>query len=225
VFSEDTSRYDPGTVTEGVDPTLDTCTDVTRVLVVGDSTGRGAANGLKRAAIPGLEVWDRTELGCGLVSDADECGDWRVRWKDAVAVIDPDVVLVYLGASDDLVAGDDPDFLSPEASDGRRAVMTEVVGVLGANGARVVWNLPAVPLASGVFYCGGELEDTPCDEDWIARWNEDLLVVADATDTRLIDVGGWVAQRGTDPADRPDGLHLSGPALDDQARWIAAQLP
>ena len=46
-----------------------------RVLVVGDSTGRGAANGLKRAAIPGLEIWDRTKLGCGMVTDSEECGD------------------------------------------------------------------------------------------------------------------------------------------------------
>jgi peptidoglycan/LPS O-acetylase OafA/YrhL len=225
VFSGDTSQYDPGTVTEGADPTLDTCGGTTRVLVLGDSTGRGAANGLKRAAIPGLEIWDRTKLGCGMVEDSTECGDWRVRWKDAVAMIDPDVVLVYLGASDDLVEGDDPEFLSDVASVQRQAIMAEAVAMLKVNGAQVMWNLPAVPLESGVFYCGGTTEDTPCDEDWIARWNEDLLKVAQRTGIGLVDVAGWVAQRGADPADRPDGLHLSGPALDDQARWIAGQLP
>ena len=224
-FSGDTSQYDPGTVTEGADPTFDACGDTTRVLVVGDSTGRGAANGLKRAAIPGLEIWDRTKLGCGMVEDSTECGDWRVRWKDAVAMIDPDVVLVYLGASDDLAPGDDPAFLSDEASRQRRATMTDAVDTLRADGAQVLWNLPAVPLESGVFYCGGRTEDTPCDRDWVTRWNEDLLTVAGRTGIRVLDVGGWVAARGTDPEDRPDGLHLSGPALDDQARWIAGQLP
>ncbi len=225
VFSQDTSQYDPGTVTEGADPSAGNCGDVRRVLVVGDSTGRGAANGLKRAAIPGLEIWDRTKLGCGMVTDSEECGDWRVRWKDAVAMIDPDVVLVYLGASDDLILGDDPEFLSPAAGLQRQAIMSEAVALLRANGAEVVWNLPAVPLESGVFYCGGEIEDTPCDADWIARWQQDLLTVGERTGIRLLDVPGWVAARGTDPSDRPDGLHLSGPALDDQARWIAGQLP
>jgi peptidoglycan/LPS O-acetylase OafA/YrhL len=224
-FSEDTSQYDPNTVTGGADPTIDTCSDLLRVLVVGDSTGRGAANGLKRLGLPGLEIWDRTELGCGMVSDADECGDWRVAWKDAVAVIDPDVVLVYLGASDDLVDGRDPAFLSDGARTTRQSTMLEAVGLLSAGGARVIWNLPAVPLESGVFYCGGSIEDTPCDEDWVARWNEDLLTVASRTDLELLDVSGWVNERGADPDDRPDGLHLSGPALNDLARWIAGQLP
>jgi hypothetical protein len=63
------------------------------------------------------------------------------------------------------------------------------------------------------------------DADWIARWQQDLLTVGERTGIRLLDVPGWVAARGTDPSDRPDGLHLSGPALDDQARWIAGQLP
>jgi lysophospholipase L1-like esterase len=225
VFSEDTSRYDPGTVTEGADPTIDTCSDILRILVVGDSTGRGTANGLKRSAIPGLEIWDRTKLGCGMVTDSEECGDWRERWANAVAMIDPDVVVVYLGASDDLTPGDDPEFLSDPASLQRQAVMTEAIALLRSGGAEVMWNLPAVPLESGVFYCGGEIEDSPCDEDWISRWNQDLLTVGQRTGIGLLDVSGWVAERGTEPSDRPDGLHLSGPALDDQARWIAGQLP
>ena len=225
VFSEDTSEYDPGTVTESGDPTIDNCHDITRVLVVGDSTGRGAANGLKRASLPGLEVWDRTTLGCGLVSDSDDCGDWRIRWKDAVALIDPDVVVVYLGASNDVTSGRDPLFLSPEASLQRQRTMTEAVDLLTRSGATVMWVLPAPPLEDGVFFCGGKLEDTPCDADWISQWNADLMRVAQRTGIKLLDVAGWVAGRGTDPDDRPDGLHLSGPALDDQARWIAQQLP
>ncbi len=225
VFSDDTSQYDPGTVTESGDPTIDRCHDITRVLVVGDSTGRGAANGLKRANIPGLEVWDRTTLGCGLVSDSDDCGDWETRWKDAVAMIDPDVVLVYLGASNDVVEGRDPGFLTTEASLQRQETMTDAIDLLSSNGAEVVWILPATPLEDGVFFCGGKLEDTPCDADWLAQWNADLMKVAQRTGIRLLDVAGWVSARGSDPADRPDGLHLSGPALDDQARWIAGQLP
>jgi peptidoglycan/LPS O-acetylase OafA/YrhL len=111
VFAGDGSAYDPSTVTEGADPGVPastsggSCGPPRRVLVVGDSTGRGAANGLKRLGRPDLAVWDRTRLGCGLVADDVECGDWHRDWAAAVAEIEPDVVLVHLGVSDDVVAG------------------------------------------------------------------------------------------------------------------------
>ena len=48
-------------------PTVDTCGDTTRVLVVGDSTGRGAANGLKRPRSPAWRSGTAPKLGCGMV--------------------------------------------------------------------------------------------------------------------------------------------------------------
>jgi lysophospholipase L1-like esterase len=223
-FSGDTSRYDPSTVGELDDPTPDGCVAATRLLVLGDSTGRGAANGLRRVAPPGLEVWDRSELGCGMQTADSDCPEWRELWSNAVAEVDPDVVLVHLGISEDLVPGVDPPFMSGEASELRRRQMTEAASLLGAGGARVAWILPAVPLDNGVFYCGGRRTDSGCDPRWIDRWNEDLAAVAASTGVQLVDVEGWVRGRGNDPADRPDGLHLSGPALDAQATWLAEQL-
>lgn len=225
-FTGGTDVYDPSTVTDTPDPTGgdDACGTTQRLLIVGDSTGRGAANGLRRIGASGLEVWDRTELGCGMVADNDDCPDWRTTWAEAVEQIDPDIVLVYLGPSIDLVEGDDPDFLSDIARLQRQTTITEAVSLLRSRGARVVWAVPALPLEAGRFYCKGKVEDSPCDEDWLDRWNEDLLVVTARTKIQLLDVGGWVEARGNGSIDRPDGLHLSGPALLDQARWIEDEL-
>jgi len=57
-----------------------------------------------------LDIRDRTALGCGLVRTApyryygqlhphvaDECRDWPVRWQRAIAVDDPDVVVIMVG--------------------------------------------------------------------------------------------------------------------------------
>jgi peptidoglycan/LPS O-acetylase OafA/YrhL len=230
-FAGDGSAYDPSTVTAGADPAAPSSTSAApcgpprRVLVVGDSTGRGAANGLKRLGRPDLAVWDRTRLGCGLVADDVECGDWHRDWAAAVAEIRPDVVLVHLGVSDDVVTGADPPFLGGAAGDARRAAMVRAAQVLGSAGARVVWTAPPVPLETGRFFCGGSRLDSPCDPAWVDAWRRDLDAAAGATGTTTLDVGAWIRARGDAPVDRPDGLHLSGSALDDQARWIAAQLP
>lgn len=223
-FSGGTSAYDPSTVAEAGDPTPDVCGGVTRLLVVGDSTGRGAANGLRRTAPEGLEVWDRTQLGCGLRVPTGDCGDWRQHWTDSIAQVDPDVVLVHLGVSDDVVDGPDAPFLSDEARAQRQQVIAEAIGILGSRGARVAWILPAVPIGPGIFYCGNKARNSECDPAWVARWSEDVTAVAASTGAQVVDVGGWVNARGATLEDRPDGLHLSGPALDAEAEWLAGQL-
>jgi peptidoglycan/LPS O-acetylase OafA/YrhL len=225
-FAGDGSAYDPSTVTAGTDPVGGAdCGAVRRVLVVGDSTGRGAANGLKRLARDDLAVWDRTQLGCGLVSDDPECGDWRSEWTAAVAEVDPDVVLVHLGVSSDLVPGADPPFQDPAGTDARRATVLEVARVLTARGARIVWMLPPVPMESASFFCGGRLLESPCDPEWVGAWHRDVGAAAAEAGITTVDLDTWIRGRTSTATDRPDGLHLSGPALDEQARWIAAQLP
>lgn len=223
----DTSQFERATVARAADPTRPpVCEDqVTTVLFVGDSTGRGAANGLRRLAAPDLEVWDRTDLGCGLVSTDSGCPDWRTRWARAVAEIDPEMVVVYLRTSDDLVPGPEPDFTSPEAADLRRREMAAASEVLSAGGARVVWVLPAAPLPRGRFYCDGVGEGSPCDPAWVALWREDVATVAAQGPWPTLDVQAWVdARAATADTDRPDGLHFSGGALDDHAVWLAEQL-
>ncbi len=223
-----TDEFDPSTVTEATDPSIATCgvDQMTRVLVVGDSLGRGAANGLRRLGDPTLEVWDRTHLGCGMEPPSDKCPDRRQVWADAVAQINPDVVVVYLRTIDDISPGDDPPFMSPEAESARRNEMVDATTLLAADGARVIWALPAVPLERGAFYCDGRHNDSPCDPAWVARWRDDAAAAASITGATTIDVQAWVDQRPRVGAqtDRPDGLHLSGPALEAHAVWLDDQI-
>ena len=221
-WDDDTSDYDPATVERSEDP--DACEGALRVLVLGDSTGRGAANGLRRAGPEGLEIWDRTELGCGLAPPGPNCPPWREHWRRSVEEVEPDVVLVYLGMSGDLLDGDEPEPMSPEGDALRREQLTEAIELLQRGDAQVVWSLPPVPLENGLFYCGGAAEDTPCDPDWISRWSEDVRRVAAELDVEVVDVRAWIEGRPDLAADRPDGLHLSGPALDAHAEWLASEL-
>ena len=123
-----------------------------------------------------------------------------------------------------LLDGDEPEPMSPEGDALRREQLTEAIELLQRGDAQVVWSLPPVPLENGLFYCGGAAEDTPCDPDWISRWSEDVRRVAAELDVEVVDVRAWIEGRPDLAADRPDGLHLSGPALDAHAEWLASEL-
>jgi peptidoglycan/LPS O-acetylase OafA/YrhL len=225
-WGDDTSEYDPATVEAGADPLGTNCEGVTRLLVVGDSTGRGVANGLRRLAPQGLEVWDRTELGCAIVSKETGCPYWREIWPRAIQEVDPDVVLLYMGVSGDLIDGPDPSFHSDRAGQLRHAVANEAIDVLSAKGAHVVWSLPPVPLPpNGLFYCEGTTVESNCDPTWVDRWTADIRSVTAQRGAGTVDVRAWIESRpATLHQDRPDGLHLSGPALDAHAGWLDPQL-
>ena len=217
-----TGGFDPATVGEIADPTGE-CGAELKVLVVGDSTGRGAANGLAALGNPLVKLWDRTVLGCSFGDE--DCPSWRERWSAAVAEIDPDVVLVYDNVVSDFQGVDDAPFLSNEAALVRTEQFIEATKVLSAQGAAVVFEAPAVPLRpNGLFFCDGDATNSNCDPAWLARWNEDLRTAAALTDATVLDVGGWIAARGATKADRPDGLHLAGPALVELAAWMVPQL-
>lgn len=221
-WGDERAEFDPATVERAGDPSGRTCGPVLRVLVVGDSTGTGTANGLRRLRAPDLEVWDRTELGCGVVVSVAGCPDWREHWRSAVHEVRPDVVLVYAGVSSDVADGIDPPFLSPAARPVRAAALAGGLDILTSTGARVVWALPAKVLERGVFFCGGHATDSHCDPAWTTRWHEDVRAVAAPRGVVVADVEHWVSMRAaTMRIDRPDGLHMSGPALDAQAAWLA----
>ncbi|MFN8050556.1 MAG: acyltransferase family protein [Acidimicrobiales bacterium] len=215
--------FDPSTVGEIADPTGRGCGGALTLLVLGDSTGRGAANGLAKLGDPRLVVWDRTTLGC---SFGDEhCPDWRQQWGMSVAGIDPDVVLVYDSVVDDFHGVDDKPFMSPEESAIRIQQLEDATKLLSSAGAKVYFVTPAVPRRpNGLYFCEGDGTDTRCDPDWVARWNDDVRAAAQASGAKVIDVGGWIMARGATAADRPDGLHLAGAALAAHAAWLAPQL-
>lgn len=222
-FTGQGTAFDPSTVGDVGDPAVAGC-GATRVLVVGDSTGRGAANGLRRDAAGSLEVWDRTVLGCGMQATKPNCPLWRDLWPKAVQELQPQVVLVHLGVSTDLVPGTDPPFLSAGASQLRQQIIGQAMDALRSTGARVVWALPAVPLDRGTFYCGGARRNTGCDPVWIERWDADVIAAATPRGVGVVNLESWVDARGRTSADRPDGLHFSGVGLDAEAAWLAPQL-
>lgn len=52
-----------------------------------------------------------------------------------------------------------------------------------------------------------------------------MLEVTAATGAALLDVRSWIEARApTAGTDRPDGLHLSGAALVEHAKWLTPQL-
>jgi peptidoglycan/LPS O-acetylase OafA/YrhL len=219
----DESTFDAATVTGVADPT-GACEDQARLLVVGDSLGRGVSNGLVSLGDPRLLLWDRTTLGCSL--GPERCGDWREAWSVNVLGIRPDVVLFYANVVTDLAGVDDAPFMSPEGQAQREAVLTEAVRVLGGTGARVLLAAPAAPgRPNGLYYCRGRAVASACDPTWVQAWGDSLRRVAAATGAGIIDAAGWVNARGdTAASDRPDGLHLSGRALREHASWLLPQV-
>lgn len=218
-FSGDGAAFDPSTVNAVADPTGAGC-GVTRVMVLGDSTGGGAANGLRRTAQGVLEVWDRTNHGCGMQTTKPGCEPWRELWPRVLDEVKPQVVLVHLGVSDDIVADPVPGFLSPAASTQRRQVLGEAMDLLRSGGARVVWVLPAVPLDKGLNYCDGHRRGTACDPAWIARWDEDVTAAAVPRGVEVVNLDAWIGEQGRTGVDRPDGVHLGGRTLDAEAGWL-----
>ena len=215
---------DRTTFTDVADPTAG-CADQVKVLVVGDSLARGIANGLRALQDPRLLLWDRSVLGCSL--GPEKCGDWRANWSTAVAAIHPDVVVFYANTVTDLYGVDDAPFLSADGRTQHENNLTDAVRILSSGGARVLLALPATPgRPLGLYYCKGDATDSACDPDWVAAWDQSLRSVAGVTGAGVIDAAGWIAARGPAVAqtDRPDGLHLSGTALEQHAAWLLPQI-
>lgn len=218
-----TEQFDYATVAEVADPAT-TCDTQVRVLVLGDSLGRGASNGLVSLGDPRLLLWDRTQLGCSF--GPEKCADWREPWGVATLGVQPDVVVVFSRVLGDLKGVDDAPFLSPEGAAQRVAVLTEAAQRLSSTGAKVVFVNAAVPgRPNGLYYCQGKARSSPCDPEWVTEWNRSIAEAAAATGAQVVDAGGWTAARSaTDREDRPDGLHFSGQALREYAAWLLPQI-
>ncbi len=227
LFLGGTEQFDASTVEEVADPAAG-CASQTRVLVLGDSLGRSASNGLVSLGRPELLVWDRTSLGCSFATTSftgEPCPDWREAWPISLLGIQPDVVLVFSRTLEGLT-GDDLEFTSAEAEAARTALFAEAAQTLGATGAQVLFVTSAPPgEPNGRFYCDGRTTGTPCDPAWAASWNRSLVAGAAAGGAGVVDAAGWTAARSaTDRVDRPDGLHYSGGALFEHATWLADEI-
>ena len=214
------------TLANGSDPVVQSCNRETSVLVLGDSTARGLANGLRSLGLPNLVVWDRSVLHCSFGGEA-LCPNWRQTWADAVAQIHPDVVLVDVIPIAALDGQDPADvtYLSDAEAAHRTRLLTEAMSLLHQSGSRVVWMRSLhLEMPAALFYCKGRASDTMCDPSWVDRWNESVNASAVATNTDLLDVSGWAAKRPDPVKDRPDGVHFTGDALSSHAQFVADYL-
>lgn len=213
------SEMDLATVGEVADPDVPACQTQLKLLVLGDSTGRGVSNGLRALADPRVQIWDRTELGCSYGPEG--CPDWREAWATNVLGIRPDAVLIYTTVVIDVLGVDDPEFLSAEGAALRDKTFRDAMEIAGSTGAKVFFASPARP--AGEFYCVESNRRTSCDQSWTDAWSESVRLVAAQMGATVIEVGSWTDARQL-KTDRPDGLHLSGSALREHASWLIPQL-
>jgi peptidoglycan/LPS O-acetylase OafA/YrhL len=223
-----TNLFDPRTVIVQPDPSPLGCTPVLRVLIVGDSTARGAANALKLMNQPDIEVWDRSVEGCGFgyVGEYARCADWHLTWKREVDAIKPDVVLAYMRIPDVLGPHVAKQFDGAAETRKRAAILDEAYAVLSQQGAAVIWAIPPVPLPPfGLYYCKGDATNTSCDPDWETLWEKSLRQQVKPGQRYVIDVAQWTHDRSsTEATDRPDGLHFNPTALAEHALWLREEL-
>lgn len=196
------------------------------MLVLGDSTARGLANGLHALGDPKLLVWDRSVLSCSLGGES-KCPDWRQTWPHAVQEVRPDIVLVDMIPIATL-DGVDPSnviYLSASEAQRRTTVLTEAMRSIESVGAKVVWmRSPHLQMPAALFYCKGRRGGTMCDPAWVDRWNESVDAATTATGTIPFDASGWPTARPDPAGDRLDGIHYTGQALIDFSTWMAPQL-
>ncbi len=190
---------------------------------------------------PGLDVRDRTMLGCGVArsgpyryfgqlypSASRDCRDWPRLWERAIAADDPDVAFILVGrweTMDRQVEGEWGHVGQPAFDGYLRSELELAIRTAGAHGARVV-------LATEPYNRRGERLDGsifPEDEpERVTAWNALLRDVADDHHrVRVVELGTRLSPDGefTWTAGglqvRSDGVHFTPSGVE---RWIAPWL-
>jgi peptidoglycan/LPS O-acetylase OafA/YrhL len=195
-------------------------------------------------AHPGLEIRDRTVLGCGIARGGPyryfgtvhdqhhRCDRWPAEWARAVAVDDPDVAVLFVGrweTMDRVHEGRWTHLGEPGYDTYLSAELDRAVTALSSRGGRVV--LCTYPYTRRGERPDGGLypEDDPAR---IRRWNTLLHEaaarrpgVAQVADTgAVLDPGGGYTPTVNGVVVRSDGLHLTPAGSDLLARWLLPRL-
>ncbi|MDT4891246.1 MAG: hypothetical protein QOE97_281 [Pseudonocardiales bacterium] len=222
-------------------PVHKTGTGPLRVDVFGDSIGWTLAQYLPPTT--GVEVVNRTTLGCGVVQggpydyfgqqydESQTCNTWQARWRSQVRADLPDEVVLVVGRWETMNrqhAGRWTHIGEPAFDQYLTSLIQQAVDILGSTGARVI-------IASEPYNRRGEQpdgslypEDDPVRVD---RWNALVTqVLVHRPDVRLLDLNKKLAPAGSFAWDvdgvevRSDGVHLSESGVRWLAPWFTSQL-
>lgn len=213
-----------------------------RLLLLGDSQAfelahRAGGNGYER-----FQVASSTFLGCGIgpglpvstgvaVTESlvgERCDEVLDTWRGAMRALDPDHVLVHVGAWEvlDRRVGDEDLAFGTQTWDAATAArLHEVAAALGAGGVPVVW------LAAPCFSPDEELGHPDRDDDErVARWNELLRAEAGRLGQPVLPYDDYTCEGPASDDDldgvdfRRDGVHLTAEAAPLVWTWVADQL-
>jgi hypothetical protein len=215
-----------------------------KVLVLGDSTALVFSLGFPKALEDqGVLQTGQATVGCGITegrpySDKGfipggegKCLKWRDDWTAAVTTVQPDVVVMMVGAwelLDHKVEGRILRFGTPEWADSVRAALDEGVRIAGSTGAPVaIMTVPCMQESPDALYP----TQARNDPNRVAALNLLLTAVAQQhPGTTLIDYQGFLCPGGqyTPKLDgiemRFDGVHLSEAGAKVTWNWLVPQL-
>ncbi|MFN8027006.1 MAG: acyltransferase family protein [Acidimicrobiia bacterium] len=226
----------PSTAATG--PTTSTTAPPVKLLVVGDSQGATLAQGVHAepgqhgiSHLPGFAVWDRSILGCPIISFAtfrvdgndldNKCGGagyWQSQWAADVQEFHPDAVVAMAGAWDvfDVVLPDGT-VLRPGDAAWEQHYLQDVrllFRELGATGAVVVAVKPPCWGDNNVMNSDPQLAERldPARRKAVADTWERAATLEGAT---ILDLDATLCPGGVaDPALRADGAHFTNESSD-----------
>jgi hypothetical protein len=216
---------------------------VRRALLLGDSAAYSLAEHLDASLAPTWEVQGVAQVGCpltpGVSLDANsstpnpispDCVDWREIWPAYVTALDPDIVVVMIGAwevLDHRVAGDDIRFGTPEWDDLIGTALAGAADAAASNGAPVVFFDVA---------CMGGTASNPGttarrDPQRVAAVNRLIDELAGTrADVTIANLSAVVCPDGIDDLEidgtpvRYDGVHFTANGADLVWPWVFEQL-
>jgi peptidoglycan/LPS O-acetylase OafA/YrhL len=220
-----------------------------RIYVAGDSTAYIDGMALRRLGIAqhSMDAWVSGWFACSIMRHGvfrfkgveyhtySQCDNWHATRAAEIASIRPQLSVVSQGSFDMLDRLCQGDVQVRHVGDAvfdaqLRASMLELTDVLASAGGRVVW-LTLPHIIAGMTDDGTRPSPPFPESDpaRVDRFNELVKeVVADRPGVALmLDFGAFVQSLPGgefDPANRPDGLHLSSSAQNAFAAWIAPQL-
>ncbi len=213
------------------------------VLILGDSTALVLVLEIRDLDREGWDVQSFSRLGCA-ITDGDtidagsstptghgpECRDWRTDWRAAVDDVQPDAVVVMVGAwevLDHVVDGEALRFPTAAWSAHVRTAVRTAAGIAGGSGAPVaLTSLPCMRQTPGSLVSADARNDPARVEAFNAIVREE---VESRPDTHLLDLASLLCPFGEplriDGDDvRYDGVHVSPAGAAVVWDWMLSEL-